>query len=161
MRIRFRARACLIVGVCLSPGWSQKEAVTTTRAHGTFDVKLAPQPLADTTADPTLGRMSADKQYHGDIEGTGKGEMLTAGTSVKDSAGYVAIERVSGALHGRKGSFVLQHSGIMTRGAPQLTITVVPDSGTGELAGLTGTMGITIAGGKHSYDFEYTLSKSP
>jgi len=87
--------------------------------------------------------------------------MLTAGTSVKDSAGYVAIERVSGALHGRKGSFVLQHSGIMTRGAPQLTITVVPDSGTGELAGLTGTMGITIAGGKHSYDFEYTLSKSP
>ena len=133
----------------------------TTRAHGTFDVKLAPQPLADTTADATLGRMSADKQYHGDIEGTGKGEMLTAGTSVKDSAGYVAIERVSGALHGRKGSFVLQHSGIMTRGAPQLTITVVPDSGTGELAGLTGTMGIMIAGGKHSYDFEYTLSKSP
>jgi len=133
----------------------------TTRAHGTFDVKLAPQPLADTTADATLGRMSADKQYHGDIEGTGKGEMLTAGTSVKDSAGYVAIERVSGALHGRKGSFVLQHSGIMTRGAPQLTITVVPDSGTGELAGLTGTRGITIAGGKHSYDFEYTLSKSP
>jgi hypothetical protein len=80
---------------------------------------------------------------------------------VKDSAGYVAIERVSGALHGRKGSFVLQHSGIMTRGAPQLTITVVPDSGTGELAGLTGTMGITIVGGNHSYDFEYTLSKSP
>jgi len=86
--------------------------------------------------------------------------MLTAGTSMQGSAGYVAIERVSGKLKGRAGTFVLQHTGIMNRGAPQLTITVVPDSGTGELAGLAGTMAIAIAGGKHSYEFEYTLGEA-
>ncbi len=84
--------------------------------------------------------------------------MLTGGTDVKGSAGYVAIERVTGTLHGKSGSFILQHSGTLTRGAPQLTITVVPDSGTGELAGLAGTMMIIIADGKHSYEFEYTLA---
>jgi len=140
---------------------SQKEAVMTTRASGTFDVKLAPAPLADPAADATLGRMSIDKQFHGDLEGTSKGEMLTAGTGVKDSAGYVAIERVSGTLHGRTGTFVLQHSATMTRGVPQLTITVVPDSGTGDLKGLAGTMGITIAGGRHSFDFDYTVASTP
>jgi hypothetical protein len=87
--------------------------------------------------------------------------MLTAGTDVKGSAGYVAIERVAGTLHGRSGSFILQHSGTMTRGALQLTITVVPDSGTAQLAGLTGKMAIKIADGKHSYDFEYTLPEAP
>ena len=87
--------------------------------------------------------------------------MLTAGTDVKGSAGYVAIERVSGTLQGRSGTFVLQHSGTMTRGAPQLSITVVPDSGTGQLAGLAGKMAIIIADGKHSYDFEYTLTETP
>lgn len=102
-----------------------------------------------------------DKRFHGDLEATSKGEMLTAGTSVEGSAGYVAIERVSGTLHGRRGTFVLQHSGTMTRGAPQLTITVVPDSGTNELVGLAGRMVITIADGKHSYDFEYTLAGRP
>jgi len=105
--------------------------------------------------------MSIDKQFHGDLEGTSKGEMLTAGTGVKGSAGYVAIERVSGTLNGRSGTFVLQHSGTMTHGEPHLTITVVPDSGTGELAGLAGTMSILIAGGNHSYDFEYTLAALP
>jgi hypothetical protein len=105
--------------------------------------------------------MSIDKQFHGDIEGTSKGQMLTAGTAVKGSAGYVAIERVSGTLRGRSGSFVLQHSGTMTRGAPQLSITVVPDSGTGQLVGLTGKMAINIADGKHSYDFEYALAENP
>jgi Protein of unknown function (DUF3224) len=92
------------------------------------------------------------------LEATSKGEMPSASTSVKGSAGYVAIERVSGALQGRSGSFLLQHSGTMTRGTPQLTIVVVPDSGTGQLAGLAGKMAITIVNGKHSYDFEYTLS---
>jgi len=121
-------------------------------------VKLTPQEPGDKAADATLGRMSIDKQFHGDLEGTSKGEMLTAGTSVKGSAGYVAIERVSGTLGGRSGAFVLQHSGTMTRGAPQPTITVVPDSGTGQLAGLAGKMAIAIADGKHSYDFEYTLA---
>lgn len=105
--------------------------------------------------------MTIDKQIHGDLEGTSKGQMLTAGTAVTGSGVYVAIEKVSGTLHGRKGTFILHHTGVMTRGAPQLTITVVPDSGTGELEGLTGRMMINIADGKHSYDFEYTLPKRP
>ena len=126
-------------------------------ATGTFEVKLAPQPSDDKPEDATLGRMSIDKQFHGDIEGASKGQMLTAGTSVKGSAGYVAIERVSGTLHGRSGEFILQHSGTMTRGKPQLKITVVPDSGTGQLTGLSGRMTIKIEQGKHFYAFEYTL----
>ncbi|MBZ5722414.1 MAG: DUF3224 domain-containing protein [Acidobacteriia bacterium] len=130
-------------------------------AGGTFDVKLNPLTLDDKVADATLGRMSIDKQFHGDLEGTSKGEMLSAATSVKGSAGYVAIERVSGTLGGRSGSFVLQHSGTMTRGTPQLTITVVPDSGTGQLVGLAGRMTIKIDNGKHSYEFEYTLAGKP
>jgi len=125
-------------------------------ANGTFEVKLTPQP-ADHQA-PAVGRMFIDKQFHGDLEGTSKGQMLSAATSVKGSAGYVAIEQVIGSLRGRSGAFVLQHSGTMTRGTPQLIISVVPDSGTGELTGLAGTMVIAIADGKHSYDFEYTLA---
>jgi flagellar basal body rod protein FlgG len=128
----------------------------TIRANGTFEVKLTPQ---QTEAEaPAVGRMSIDKRFQGDLEATSKGQMLAAVTSVKGSAGYVAIEHVTGSLHGRSGTFTLQHSGTMTRGAPQLTVGVVPDSGTGELAGLAGTMAITIADGKHSYDFEYTLA---
>jgi hypothetical protein len=133
----------------------------TTRASGTFEVKLNPQSTDDNAEGATLGRMSIDKQFHGDLDATSKGEMLTAGTSVKGSAGYVAIERVTGTLHGRSGTFVLQHSGTMTRGAPQLTVTVVPDSGTSQLVGLAGRMMIKIADGKHSYDFEYTLAGIP
>lgn len=132
----------------------------TTRASGTFEVKITPQPADDSPGSALLGKMSLDKVFHGDLEATSKGMMLTAGTAVKGSAGYVAIERVSGTLHGRSGAFVLQHSGTMTRGAPQLTITVVPDSGTEELVGLSGKVEITIAEGKHSYDFEYTLAES-
>lgn len=131
-----------------------------TRARGTFEVKLTPQTMGD-NADATLGRMSIEKQFRGDLEGTGKGEMLTAGTSVQGSGAYVAVERVSGTLHGRSGSFALQHSGTMTRGAPHLTITVVPDSGTDQLAGLAGALDIKIADGKHSYEFEYTLPETP
>ncbi len=130
-----------------------------TNASGPFEVKLAPQPL-EPAGDASLGRMTIDKQFHGDLEATSKGQMLTAGTSVKGSAGYVAIEKVTGALHGRSGTFVLQHSGTMTRGAPQLTITVVPDSGTDQLVGLAGKMTINIAEGKHSYEFEYSLPES-
>ena len=130
-----------------------------TRATGTFEVKMTPQPTEEKAASRTLGRMSIDKRFHGDLEGTSQGEMLTAGTDVKGSAGYVAIERVTGTLHGRSGNFALQHSGTMTRGAPQLAITVVPDSGTGELRGLAGEMAITIADGKHSYDFEYAIAE--
>jgi len=136
-----------------------KEAVVSAHASGTFEVKLTPQPTSDSLPGSPVSRLTIDKQFHGDLEATSKGEMLAAGTSVKGSAGYVAIERVSGTLRGRRGSFVLQHSGTMTRGAPQLVITVVPDSGTEELAGLAGAMMITIADGKHSYQFEYTLPK--
>ncbi|MFN2400653.1 MAG: DUF3224 domain-containing protein [Gemmatimonadaceae bacterium] len=133
----------------------------TTRASGTFEVKLTPQAPDDGAKGSTLGRMSIDKLFHGDLEATSKGHMLAAGTAVDGSAGYVAMEQVSGTLHGRSGTFVLQHSGTMTRGAPQLTVTVVPDSGTGQLVGLAGKMMIIIADGKHSYDFEYTLADIP
>jgi len=120
-------------------------------AHGDFEVKLAPQSAADTP----IGRMSIDKQFHGDLEATSKGEMLAFMTSVKGSAGYVAMEQVTGALKGRSGTFVLQHSGTMARGDQQQSVTVVPDSSTDELKGLTGKMTIIIANGKHSYDFDY------
>jgi len=129
----------------------------TTRATGPFDVKIAPHG-PDIPDAPMLGRMSIDKQYHGDLEAAGVGQMLTAGTELKASGVYVAVERVSGTLHGRQGTFLLHHRGVMTRGTPDLAISVVPDSGTGELAGLTGTVAIVIApDGKHSYDFTYTL----
>ncbi len=130
------------------------------RATGTFEVKLNPQQLTDKAADTTLGRMSIDKQFHGALEAVSKGEMLSAGTGIKGSAGYVAIERVSGTLQGRSGAFVLQHSGTMTRGAAQLSVSVVPDSGTGQLVGLVGRMTINIVDGKHLYDFEYTIEEA-
>ena len=130
-------------------------------ARGSFDVKLTQQPMALNAAADALGRLSIEKQFHGDLEATSRGEMLTATTDLKGSAGYVAVERVSGTLRGRQGTFALQHSGTMTRGTPQLIVTVVPDSGTGQLAGLSGKMGITIADGKHSYDFEYMLAAIP
>jgi len=128
----------------------------TTQARGTFEVKL--NPLSAHHADAKLGRMSIDKQFHGDLEGTSQGEMLSAMTDVKGSAGYVAIERVSATLNGRHGTFVLQHNATMSRGEPSLNIIVVPDSGNGELAGLSGSMQIIIADGKHSYEFSYTLA---
>jgi hypothetical protein len=129
----------------------------TMSATGTFDVKLTPQP-ADAYADgATLGRMTIDKQFHGVLEGSSKGQMLTGMANVKGSAGYVAIERVTGALNGERGTFVLQHTGTMARGTPSLVITVVPDSGTDELAGLSGTMTIDVSAGQHSYTFHYTL----
>jgi len=132
----------------------------TMHASGTFEVKLTPQAAED--GDAGLGRMSIDKQFHGDVEGTSKGFMLSsAATIVKGSGGYVAMERVTGKLKDRAGSFVLQHSGTMTRGTPQMTITVVPDSGTDQLAGLAGTMTIKIDAGKHAYEFEYTLPATP
>lgn len=109
----------------------------------------------------TVGRSSIDKRFHGPLQATSSGEMLTAVTSVAGSAGYVAIERVTGTLDGRSGTFVLQHDATMTRGAPELTIVVVPDSATGGLAGLSGRMGIRIEGGKHFYDFDYTLPPRP
>jgi len=134
----------------------------TEHAKGPFDVKLAPAALAfdDSDDGAARGRMSLDKHYHGDLEAASKGEMLTAMTGTQGSAGYVAIEKVVGTLGGRHGTFALQHFATMTRGAPRLEIIVVPDSGTGDLAGLGGTMKIVIAeGGKHFYEFEYHLDE--
>ncbi len=166
-------RAFVVAGLCLltnvgsgcarirsqTPNTIQEEAVLTHQASGTFEVTLNPQPPDDEVGDPTVGRMSIDKQFHGDLEATSKGQMLAVRTDVEGSAGYVAMERVTGTLHGRTGAFTLQHSGTMTRGAQQLTVTVVPDSGTGELVGLAGKMTIDIVDGKHFYDFNYTLPK--
>jgi hypothetical protein len=131
------------------------------RATGDFEVKMSPQAPEDGPAGAAIGRMLLDKRFHGDLEAESQGQMLAAGTAVKGSAGYVAVELVRGALQGRAGTFVLLHRGLMDRGAPQLTITVVPDSGTGQLVGLAGTMDIVIAEGRHSYVFEYTLSEAP
>jgi uncharacterized protein DUF3224 len=125
-------------------------------AKGRFDVKLTPE--TDNTAESVVGRMTIDKQFHGDLEGTSKGLMVMAGTSVQGSAGYVAIEKVSGTLEGKKGTFYLQHNGIMNRGDGQLSIVVIPDSGTDELTGLAGTLNINIANGDHSYDFNYSIT---
>jgi hypothetical protein len=127
------------------------------RARGEFTVTLTPQSSDELTGASTLVRLAIDKQITGDLIGARNGEMLRAGTPVKGSAVYVALERVVGALHGRTGSFVLQHSGRMTRGSPELTVSVVPDSGSGELTGLTGTMRIIIEGKRHSYEFDYTI----
>ena len=126
------------------------------QAKGTFDVKLTPQP-PDAGADAAIGRMSIAKTYHGDLDGTAIGQMLAHMTAVDGSAVYVALERVDGKLHGLSGTFVLQHSGVMVRGKQQLSVTVVADSGTGELVGLAGPLDIIIDGGKHSYVLEYTI----
>ena len=154
--------SCVILGWAQSPspapGKAQKESVVTSHASGTFEVKVTPQPQ-DETSDPTLARLSIDKQFHGDLEATSKGQMLAASTSVKGSAGYVAIERVTGTLAGRKGSFTLQHIGTMTRGTPQVNVSVVPDSGTDQLVGLAGTMKIKIENGKHFYEFNYIITE--
>ncbi len=122
---------------------------------GTFDVKLSPQP-----DDNPIGRFTLDKRFHGDLDATSVGQMLAIRGDVEGSAGYVAMERVTGTLSGRSGSFALQHSGTMNRGAPSLSITVVPDSGAGELVGLSGTMNIVITDGKHFYEFDYRLPES-
>jgi Protein of unknown function (DUF3224) len=166
-----RVGAVLVAGFCLSllclssaypqapaPAPIPKATTMTKRASGTFEVKLEPQSPDEKSS--SIGRMLLDKQFHGDLEAVSKGQMLAHSTATQGSAGYVAIEQVTGTLQGRTGTFVLQHNGLMDRGKPQLTIIVVPDSGTGQLAGLTGKMDIQIEGGKHSYVFEYTLPEA-
>lgn len=128
-------------------------------ARGTFEVRISPLTPYNMNEGALLGRMSLDKLFHGDLEATSQGEMLSAGTSVQGSAGYVAIERVTGTLAGRSGSFVLQHTGLMARGAPSLTVIIVPDSSTDELEGLAGTMTIIIEEGRHMYEMSYTLGE--
>ncbi|SRR5579885_502825 len=133
-----------------------KEGTVANHASGAFEVKLTPQVDGDAEV-PAVGRMSIEKKFSGGLEATSKGQMLAVRTDTQGSAGYVALERVTGTLDGRAGTFALQHSGTMARGEQQLSITVVPDSGTEQLAGLAGRMTINIESGKHSYEFEYTL----
>ncbi|HVP18131.1 MAG TPA: DUF3224 domain-containing protein [Spirochaetia bacterium] len=130
-----------------------QNAAAADRARGTFEVTIDPEP-----SDEFIGRMSIEKQFKGDLQAVSRGQMLSASTEIEGSAGYVAMERVSGTLKGRHGTFILQHSGTMDRGQSHLAIDVVPDSGTGDLLGLSGSMVITITDGKHSYDFEYSLT---
>jgi hypothetical protein len=127
-------------------------------ATGPFEVSLAPQPADERAAAKFLGRLAIDKQFHGDLEATSVGQMLAARGSKPESAGYVAIEQVTGTLAGRPGSFILQHSGHSSPAGQSLTIGVVADSGTDDLVGLSGTMTIAIApDGAHSYVFDYAL----
>ena len=176
MKLRFQITAGLTACICAAaiPGWAidtpapltaqqqtQKEKTMNQRAVGTFEVKLAPQPPVDNAVPSAPGRMTIDKQFYGDLNATSQGQMLAFQTGVKGSAGYVAMERVTGALQGRNGSFVLQHTGTMNRGTPTLSVTVVPDSGTDQLVGLNGRMNIIIADGKHSYEFDYSIAPKP
>jgi Protein of unknown function (DUF3224) len=164
-RLIYVAAVALLCGSVVSSGLAQaasgsnppqKEKGAMDHASGTFDVNVVKQ--TDQGGDNSVGRFTLDKQYHGDLQATGKGQMLTASTEVKGSGAYVAIERVTGTLKGREGSFALQHMGTMTQNVPQLTISIVPDSGTEQLKGIAGKMNIVIgADGKHSYELEYTL----
>jgi hypothetical protein len=157
MKLRTTSLSLMIMfSIAAYAGTTTKGVPVTTHAKGTFDVKVTPQGDPDQAEGSTLGRMALDKQFHGDLEGTGKGQMLTAG-SESGSAVYVAIERVTCTLQGKKGSFVLVHRGAMTKESQELIITVMPDSGSGELKGIAGKLAIEITGGKHFYDFEYTL----
>jgi hypothetical protein len=139
--------------------------MTSQQANGSFEVTMTPAPAdaaapsaaAPPTLGATLGRALLDKRYMGDLQATAQGQMLSAITTTAGSAGYVAIEHVTGTLHGRSGSFVLQHSGLMNRGEKQLVVTVVPDSGTDALAGLAGRLDIRISEGRHLYVLDYTL----
>jgi hypothetical protein len=127
------------------------------RATGSFEVSVQPLSNAEVSGDAMLGRFLLIKKFSGDLDAEARGQMLSAGTPTKGSAGYVAIDHVTGTLQGRKGSFFLQHSGVMNRGAATLSISVVPDSGTDDLAGLVGNLNINIVDGKHFYAFDYSL----
>ena len=137
---------------------AQKEAGVTTRATGRFDVTVLPL-AADSSDTGGFDRMSLQKTFSGDLTGTSRGQMVAAGTAVEGSGAYVALERITGTLHGRTGSFMLQHNGTMQGGAYEMRITVVPDSGTGELTGLAGTFLIIFEGKDHLYQFDYRIGR--
>ena len=122
-------------------------------ASGAFEITMLPQQDQDFES----GRLTIDKQYKGDLEGTGKGQMLSAHGHIEGSAAYVAIEKVEGSLHGKQGAFALQHRGVMDRGSPSLEVGIIPDSGTGELSGISGTMNIIIQDGQHFYELHYRI----
>ena len=151
----------LFVGVLLLcfvlPLAAQKDPDMTQHASGTFDVKVSPIDPAFKFDENPIGRFSLDKHFHGDLEAASQGEMLSGGNPAKGSGGYVAIERVSGTLHGASGTFLLMHNGTMQNGGYTMSVAVVPGSGTGQLSGISGTLQIIIKDGKHSYDFTYML----
>ena len=158
MKPKFRAALLLLLPICvIALSAAQKETPMSHHATGTFEVKLIPLDPAFKADDNSIGRFSIDKQFHGALEAVSKGEMLSGMGTVKGSGGYVAIERVTGSLDGRTGTFILQHNGTMQTGVYHMNVIVVPDSGTAQLTGLQGTMEIIIKDGKHSYDFTYTL----
>jgi hypothetical protein len=155
--ISFGLLAALVSARVSSEPSVNEGSVQMNKATGAFEVQMQPLGALDSVAGVPLARLSLAKQFAGDLVGEGHGEMLTARTQTQGSAGYVAMERFTGTLQGRKGSFVFQHSAQMNRGAPQMSITVVPDSGTEALAGITGVFKINIVEGKHFYEFEYSL----
>ena len=145
------------IPACMKASPTPKDGVTTMRATGQFDVKVSPVPAGDKSDGPAFGRFVFDKRFHGDVEAVSAGEMLAFGDGRSGAGAYVALERVTGTVRGRKGTFVLQHNGTMVGGTPHMIVTVVPESGTDELSGLAGTMTIHIVDGNHSFDFDYTL----
>jgi hypothetical protein len=170
------SRLCVVAAIVLAICWNgpgafaqtpttsrsqttaKEERMKMLRAKGTFEVKVNPQKADNREAETAqVGRMSLDKKFSGELDAVSTGEMLFAGTEVEGSGGYVAIERVTGTLNGKHGSFVFQQLGTMKQNVPQMSVTVLPDSGTGELVGITGTMTITIVEGKHFYEFAYAL----
>lgn len=164
MNIKLRATLPVLFSISFflfsSTRAAQKDPNMPLHATGTFDVKITPLDPAFKSDDNVLGRFSLDKQFHGALEATSKGEMLSAAGTIKGSGGYVAIERVTGTLDGRAGTFILQHNGTMQNAVFHLNVIVVPDSGTGQLSGLQGSMEIIIKDGKHSYNLAYTLPDS-
>lgn len=156
------ALTALLAVACLAPLLAQaREETMSGLARGEFTVELKPLALEGASGTDGRGRMSIDKRIHGGLEATTRGQMLTATTGVDGSAVYVAIEEVSGTLDGRTGSFLLHHRGVMTRGEQALSVQVVPDSGTGELSGLSGEFRIRFEGGRHLYEFAYALPPVP
>ena len=127
------------------------------QALGTFEVKTIAQPSEPQSGGDAIGRLFLDKRFQGALQASSIGTMLGVRTPVQGSAGYVAMELVTGSLDGRSGSFVLQHHGVMTRGALEQTVIIIPDSGTGDLGGIAGDMTISILEGVHHYRLEYTL----
>ena len=160
MKNKIRAALLFLLLVSLlriAGAGQQKEPPMTHHATGTFEVKVAPIDPAFKFDDNPIGRFSLDKQFHGDLDAVSQGEMLSGGNPAKGFGGYVALERVSGTLHGLTGTFLLMHNGTMQNGAYHMNVIVVPGSGTGQLTGIDGAMQIIIKDGKHSYDFTYTL----
>ena len=154
--MRFLLVAVLMASTSLELANSEEGNSAMHRARGTFEVKMKPEPLSEVAAKSSIARMSIDKAFHGELEGTSQGEFLASG-SPDGSGAYVAMERVTGEVNGKFGSFVLQHAATMVNKVPTMSVTIVPGSGSGELAGVQGSMQILVEAGQHSYDLSYEI----